>query len=197
VAESRLAGDGRCTGRSRAVGVRGRDGNQYFAFSHLRLAPKGQRAYCSVPRDRGKNTTLLSSMNLWGMGPSLALDGPIDREVFEAYVERVLAPTLRVGQVVVMDNLSVHKGERVRKLIEHRGCELLYLCRPTLPGPQPDRGSLLEGQAHPQEAQRSRQGGSDRGDRSSIGNREYRRREGVLRSLWLSCTGPITMKDAV
>jgi transposase len=90
-------------------------------------APKGQRAYCSVPRDRGKNTTLLSSMNLWGMGPSLALDGPIDREVFEAYVERVLAPTLRVGQVVVMDNLSVHKGERVRKLIEHRGCELLYL----------------------------------------------------------------------
>jgi transposase len=70
-------------------------------------------------------------MNLWGMGPSLALDGPIDREVFEAYVERVLAPTLRVGQVVVMDNLSVHKGERVRKLIEHRGCELLYLPPPT------------------------------------------------------------------
>jgi len=90
-------------------------------------APKGKRAYCSVPRNRGKNTTLLSSMNLWGMGPSLALDGPIDREVFEAYVERVLAPTLRVGQVVVMDNLSVHKGERVRKLIEHRSCELLYL----------------------------------------------------------------------
>ena len=90
-------------------------------------APKGRRAYCSVPRNRGKNTTLLSSMSLCGMGPSLAVDGPIDREVFEAYVEGVLAPTLRVGQVVVMDNLSAHKGERVRKLIEHRGCELLYL----------------------------------------------------------------------
>jgi hypothetical protein len=89
--------------------------------------PKGQRAYCSVPRNRGKYTTLLSIMSLCVMGPSLAVDGPIDREVFEAYVERVLAPTLRVGQVVVMDNLSAHKGERVRKLIEHRGCELLYL----------------------------------------------------------------------
>jgi transposase len=90
-------------------------------------APKGRRAHCSVPHNRGKNTTLLSSMSLSGMGPSLAVDGPTDREVFEAYVERVLAPTLRAGQVLVMDNLSVHKGERVRELIEHRGCELLYL----------------------------------------------------------------------
>jgi transposase len=90
-------------------------------------APKGRRAHCSVPRNRGKNTTLLSSMSFSGMGPSLAVDGPTDREVFEAYVERVLAPTLRAGQVLVMDNLSVHKGERVRELIEHRGCQLLYL----------------------------------------------------------------------
>ena len=97
-------------------------------------APKGRRAHCSVPRNRGKNTTLLSSMSLSGMGPSLAVDGPTDREVFEAYVERVLAPTLRAGQVLVMDNLSVHKGERVRELIEHRGCQLLYLppCSPDL-----------------------------------------------------------------
>ena len=90
-------------------------------------APKGRRAYCWVPRNRGKNTTLLSSMSLCGMSASLAVEGPIDREVFQAYVERVLAPTLRAGQVVVMDNLSAHKGERVRKLIERRGCELLYL----------------------------------------------------------------------
>ena len=55
--------------------------------------------------------------------------------MFEAYIERGLAPTLRAGQeVVVMDNLSAHKGERVRELIEHRGCELLYLppCSPDL-----------------------------------------------------------------
>jgi transposase len=90
-------------------------------------APRGERAFCSVPRNRGKNTTLLSSMTLEGMGPSLAVEGATDREVFEAYVERLLAPTLRRGQLVVMDNLTAHKGERVRELIEERGCELLYL----------------------------------------------------------------------
>jgi hypothetical protein len=88
---------------------------------------KSQRAYCSVPRNRGKNTTLLSSMSMEGMGPSLAVEGATNREVFETYVERVLTPTLRRGQVVVMDNLSAHKGERVRELIEKRGCKLLYL----------------------------------------------------------------------
>jgi transposase len=90
-------------------------------------AKKGQRAHCSVPRNRGKNTTLLSSMSMEGMGPSLAVEGATNGDVFETYVERVLAPTLRKGQVVVMDNLTAHKGERVRELIEGQGCELLYL----------------------------------------------------------------------
>jgi transposase len=90
-------------------------------------APKGERASCSVPRNRGPNTTLLSSMTLQGMGTSLAVEGTTNREVFETYVERVLAPTLRRGQVMVMDNLTAHKGERVKELIEQRGCELLYL----------------------------------------------------------------------
>jgi transposase len=90
-------------------------------------AKKGQRAHCSVPRNRGKNTTVLSSMSSEGMGPSLTVEGATTSAVFEAYVEQVLAPTLRRGQVVVMDNLSAHKGERVRELIEERGCELLYL----------------------------------------------------------------------
>jgi transposase len=90
-------------------------------------APRGQRAFCSVPRNRGKNTTLLSSMSVEGMGPSLAVEGATNREVFETYVEHILAPTLRKDQVVVMDNLTAHKGERVRELIEGRGCELLYL----------------------------------------------------------------------
>ena len=88
---------------------------------------KGERANCSVPRNRGKNTTLLASMSVEGMGPSLAVEGATSSEVFETYVERVLAPALRRDQVVVMDNLSAHKGERVRELIEGRGCELLYL----------------------------------------------------------------------
>jgi len=90
-------------------------------------AKKGERAYCSLPRNRGSNTTLLSSMSVEGMGPSLAVEGATDREVFEIYVERVLAPTLGPGQVVVMDNLTAHKGERVKELVEQRDCELLYL----------------------------------------------------------------------
>jgi transposase len=88
---------------------------------------KGERANCSVPRNRGKNTRLLASMSVEGMGRSLAVEGATNSEVFETYVERVLAPALRRDQVVVMDNLSAHKGERVRELIEGRGCELLYL----------------------------------------------------------------------
>ena len=72
---------------------------------------KGERAHCSVPRNRGKNTTVLSSMSVEGMGPSLAVEGATSALVFEAYVERVLAPTLRKGQVVVLDNLSLPTKE--------------------------------------------------------------------------------------
>jgi transposase len=77
-------------------------------------------------------------MSLEGMGPSLAVEGGTTARVFETYTERVLAPTLRKGQVV-MDNLSAHKGERVRELIEDRGCELLYL-----PSYSPDLNPIEE-----------------------------------------------------
>jgi hypothetical protein len=77
-------------------------------------SPKGQRASCSVPRNRGPNTTLLSCMSVEGMGASLVVEGATNRDVFEAYVEQVLSPELRSGQVVVMDNLTAHKGARVR-----------------------------------------------------------------------------------
>jgi transposase len=121
-------------------------------------SPRGQRAYCSVPRNRGPNTTLLSCMSVEGMGSSLTVEGATNRDVFEAYVERVLSPELRPGQVVVMDNLTAHKGERVRELIEERGCELLYL-----PPYSPDfnpieeafskiKGLLRKGEARTREA---------------------------------------------
>ena len=90
-------------------------------------SPKGTRAYAEVPRNRGKNTTLLASMSLEGMGPCLAVEGATSATIFESYAERVLAPTLKSGQIIVVDNLNAHKGERVRELIEARGCELLYL----------------------------------------------------------------------
>jgi transposase len=88
---------------------------------------RGERAPCSAPRNWGKNVTLLSSITLSGMGPSLAVEGATTRAVFEAYLEEALAPSLPSGQVVVMDSLGAHKGGRVRELVEGRGCELLYL----------------------------------------------------------------------
>lgn len=100
---------------------------------------RGDRARCSVPRNRGKNTTLLASMTSEGMGPCLAVVGSTTAALFEAYVGQVLAPALRPGQVVVLDNLGAHKGERVRELIEERGCELLFL-----PAYSPDLNPIEE-----------------------------------------------------
>ena len=101
-------------------------------------APRGERLGLSVPRNRGKNTTLLASITLEGMGPSLAVEGSTTAEVFEAYLERVLLPEVEEGQVVVMDSLPAHKPGRVRELIEGQGCELLYL-----PGYSPDYNPTL------------------------------------------------------
>jgi transposase len=101
--------------------------------ANISLAPlyawsrRGERAFSSVPRNWGKNITLLASMSLEGMGECLAVEGSTTTAVFEAYLEGVLVPSLRPGQVVVMDNLSAHKGSRVRDLIESRGCQLIYL----------------------------------------------------------------------
>ena len=88
---------------------------------------KGERAFGSAPRNWGKNVTLLASITAGGLGPCLAVEGATTREVFEAYLERVLAPSLKPGQMVVMDNLSAHKGGRVKEIIGGRGCEVLYL----------------------------------------------------------------------
>jgi len=113
--------------------------------ANISLAPihawsrRGERAYLSAPRNRGKNTTLLASMSSKGMEPTLAVQGGTNKAVFEAYVERVLGPTLGTGQVVVMDNLSAHKGEEVRELIEARGCEVLFL-----PAYSPDYNPIEE-----------------------------------------------------
>jgi transposase len=90
-------------------------------------APIGERAFFEIPRNRGKNTTLLTSLHREGMGPSMAVEGATTSRVFETYVKRLLVPALRPGQVVVMDNLGAHRPKRVRELIEARGCELLYL----------------------------------------------------------------------
>jgi transposase len=96
--------------------------HELYAYS-----PRGQRAYCSVARNRGRNTTLLSSMSLSGMGPSMVVEGGANGAVFVGYLREMVVPALEEGDVVVMDNLSVHKSERVREMIEGAGAQILYL----------------------------------------------------------------------
>ncbi len=90
-------------------------------------ASRGLRAYGQVPRNTEKNTTLIASLTTTGMGPAMLREGATDAAACEVYVEQVLVPELRAGQVVVIDNLSAHKRERVRSLSEARGCELWFL----------------------------------------------------------------------
>lgn len=90
-------------------------------------APRGQRAHGTVPRNHGRNTTLIAALGVAGLGPVMTLPGAVDRPAFVAYVREFLAPALRRGQVVVLDNLAVHKGAAIRRLVEARGCRLLFL----------------------------------------------------------------------
>jgi transposase len=103
-------------------------------------APRGERAYGKVPRNRGKNTTLISAITLEGaMGESMAVEGATDAEAFEAYVEHFLAPSLEEGQVVVLDGLGAHRTQRVRELVEGRGADLVFL-----PSYSPDLNPIEE-----------------------------------------------------
>jgi transposase len=91
-------------------------------------APKGQRARGSAPRNWGKNITLICSISLdGGIGPSLSIEGSSDTESFSLYLREFLVPALRPGQIVVMDNLSVHRSAWVRDLVEGKGAEVLLL----------------------------------------------------------------------
>ena len=90
-------------------------------------APKGQRLRMSVPHGHWKTTTFIAGLRRDGIVAPFVLDGPVNRDAFEAYVAQVLVPELRAGDIVVMDNLSSHKGPRVRELIEAAGASLLYL----------------------------------------------------------------------
>lgn len=90
-------------------------------------APRGQRAVGQVPRNHGANITLLAALTPEGIGPSLSLTGGVTGAAFAAYAARLLAPSLRPGQVVILDNLSAHKSEDARLAIEAVGARLLFL----------------------------------------------------------------------
>ncbi len=97
----------------------------YLIGTDLRLRAKKSRASASegAQRGRGKNTTLLSSMTTEGMSPWLTVEGATTARIFETYVEKVLVPSLRKGQILVMDNLGAHRPKRNRKLVEQHDCE--------------------------------------------------------------------------
>ena len=97
-----------------------------MARTHGR-APRGERLRAAVPHGHWNTTTFVAGLTLRGMTSPFVLSGPINRTAFEAYVEKVLVPELRPGDIVIMDNLSSHKGPRVRSMIETAGAELLFL----------------------------------------------------------------------
>jgi transposase len=88
---------------------------------------RGERLRMSVPHGHWKTTTVIAGLRTSGIVAPFVIDRPINRVIFEAWVERVLAPALRPGDIVVMDNLTCHKGPRVRTLIEAAGAELRHL----------------------------------------------------------------------
>ena len=97
-----------------------------MARTHRRCR-RGERLHVGVPHGHWKTTTFIAGLTTRGMIAPFVLDGPINRSAFETYVERVVVPELRQGDIVVMDNLSSHKGPKVREMIEAAGASLLFL----------------------------------------------------------------------
>jgi transposase len=101
--------------------------------SHIDLArlyawaPCGQRAYATKPRNRGRALTMIGAIGVEGLLATMTVEGGTDGDVFRSYVDQVLAPQLRPGQVVIMDNLKAHKVAGIREAITLTGAHLQYL----------------------------------------------------------------------
>lgn len=90
-------------------------------------SPRGERCRAGVPHGHWKTTTFTGALRLTGMTAPFVYDGAMNGNVFHAYVEQVLVPTLSQGDIVVMDNLPAHKGAAVRDTLEAAGATLLFL----------------------------------------------------------------------
>jgi transposase len=90
-------------------------------------SPIGKRAYGKVPRNHGTPTSLVAALSPDGLGAALTNQGAFDRAAFEVYVKQVLCPTLKPGQIVVMDNLSVHRSASIRECTAAAQCQLMFL----------------------------------------------------------------------
>jgi transposase len=110
-------------------------------------APKGERCRAAIPHGHWKTVTFVGGLTLTGFVAPMLLDGPMDGECFLAWVEQMLAPTLRPGDIVVMDNLAAHKVAGVRQAIEACGAELRYL-PPYSPDLNPIENAFAKLKAH-------------------------------------------------
>lgn len=90
-------------------------------------AAKSERLIDKTPHGHWQTTTLIAALGIGGIQCSTVVDGAVNADIFEAFIEHVLVPQLRPGDVVVMDNLSSHKRQRTHELIEAAGAELAYL----------------------------------------------------------------------
>lgn len=90
-------------------------------------APRGHRAEAAAPRNQGENKTVIAALSLEGIGPQLRFDGAMTTDRFVGYIRHILGPTLRPGQMVVMDNLSAHHALAARVAIEARGAQVCFL----------------------------------------------------------------------
>jgi len=90
-------------------------------------APRGQRAIGHVPRGKRPHISWLATLTPAGIGASVVVPGAVDRQVFDLFVERLLVPSLRPGQIVILDNLKVHESATARHRIEAAGCFLVFL----------------------------------------------------------------------
>ena len=90
-------------------------------------APRGERAEAVGRHNTGKNMTLLAGITLAGMTAPFVVEGAVTTAVMETYLQHVLLPTLRVGDIVILDNLSVHHADSVTQLLIQHGCRVLFL----------------------------------------------------------------------
>ena len=110
-------------------------------------ARKGERLRAGIPHGHWKTTTFVAGLRLDGIAAPMMLDGPINGDAFQAYVDQVLVPELKPGDVVIMDNLGSHKGPQVRRAIEAAGASLRYL-PPYSPDFNPIENAFAKMKAH-------------------------------------------------
>jgi transposase len=127
VVERLLFSDLAQTLEARRMVVVDESGTHLDMTSAYARAPQGERAVDNVLRNYGCNVSLIAALRLSGMDAPFVVEGSVNAAVFETYTEQILAPTLQPGDSVVMDNLSCHKNDTVRRLIEARGASVLFL----------------------------------------------------------------------